>query len=356
MDRVQLADAIRKAYTFADTEEPAHVQHWETLANISEYLHPYTANFAKNCMKYRHIRFKRSSSDGKVWMQVAESMSSAATKDDEWRGLAPRSTHTIPFNTSFGIPNLWNDYIQNNIPASKSREFNEEEHNKIVTGCEDMHKFFDKFSNKSLDDCMGILQLYKDPPRPFPWSREEMKSLYMKGPGSGLGEDVVALQQAKGLPVGKVGEIYLCRPAEEKKKKKEKKNKNNTQQQDTFILGIIRALAKDKHGEGGVKMQWFQHAAGANKYESAYTSVLPSSTYNDKFPFAYDACLQYKMKGAHFKKHRTSGVVTSFKIHANELDDVKYYEARFANGPDLQVCPHELPLTLAAINRAGRRS
>ena len=38
MDRVQLADAIRKAYTFADTEEPAHVQHWETLANITEYL------------------------------------------------------------------------------------------------------------------------------------------------------------------------------------------------------------------------------------------------------------------------------------------------------------------------------
>ena len=63
-------------------------------------------------------------------------------------------------------------------------------------------------------------------------------------------------------------------------------------------MGIIRALAKDKHGEGGVKMQWFQHAAGANKYESAYTSVLPSSTYNDKFPFAYDACLQYKMQTA----------------------------------------------------------
>ena len=340
-DRVQLASAIRKAYTFGDTSEPAHVQHWETLANISEYLHPYTADFAKGCMKYRHVRFKRSTTDRKVWMQVAESMGSAANPNDEWRGLTTNSTHTIPFNTSLGVPNLMTAFNTGQLPASRTREFNEDEHKKMVTGCKDMHTFFDNFSNESLDDCLHILQLFKDPPRPFPWTRDDMESLYGKGPGAGLSADVVAAQQSRGLPVGQVGQLYLVKPDDD--------------EEDTFILGIIRALAKDNKGEGGVLMQFFQHAQGACKYTSAYSSVLPSGTKCDRFPFVYDAALQYKMKGAKFRKVKSSGVVTSFCINANEVKDVKYYEARFANGEDLRPCAHELPLSEARIHRAGHQ-
>lgn len=338
---MQLASAVRQAYTFGDTSEPAHVQHWETLANISEFLHEYTADFAKGCMKYRHIRFKRSTTDKKVWMQVAESMGSAANPNDEWRGLTTNSTHTIPFNTSLGVPNLMTAFNAGQLPASRTREFNEDEHKKMVTGCKDMHTFFDCFSNESLDDCLRILKLFEDPPRPFPWTREDMESLYGKGPGAGLSADVVAAQQSRGLPVGEVGQLYLVKP--------------DIDEEDTFILGIIRALAKDNKGEGGVLMQFFQHAQGACKYTSAYSSVLPSGTKCDRFPFVYDAALQYKMKGAKFRKVRNSGVVTSFHINANEVKDVKYYEARFANGEDLRPSAHELPLSEARIHRAGRR-
>ena len=89
------------------------------------------------------------------------------------RDWAAPELHTPPFNTSYGILNLWDDYIADNMSASNTREFNEEEHNKKVTGCEDMHRYFEKFSNESLDDCMVFC--------PFPWSKKEMKSLYMTG-------------------------------------------------------------------------------------------------------------------------------------------------------------------------------
>ena len=74
----------------------------------------------------------------------------------------------------------------------------------------------------------------------------------------------------------------------------------------------------------------------------------------DRFLFVYDAALQYKMKGAHFRKKRKDGVITSFMINKNELKDVKYYEQRFANGQDLRPCAHELPLPPATVSRANR--
>ena len=263
-DRKQFASAIRSAYTFADTSKPAHVQHWETLANISEYLEPFTADFAKGFMKYRHIRFKRSTTEKKVWMQVAESMASAADDKYEWRGLTPRSTHTLHFNTSMGVPNLWSDYQAGRLPDSKTREFNAEQHEKVVIGCTNIHAFFDNFSDESLDDCLHILRFFEDPPRPFPWTNQDMDLLYMKGPGADLSADVVGAQQARGLPVGEVGQLYLLKPEKD--------------EEDTFLLDIIRAIAKNAKGERGVLMQFFQHAEGACKYTSAYSSVLSTNT------------------------------------------------------------------------------
>ena len=67
----------------------------------------------------------------------------------------------------------------------------------------------------------------------------------------------------------------------------------------------------------------------------------------------YDGCLQYLLKGAKAKMHRTSGVVTSFRLHHKEIGDVKYYEERFENGPDLHDRGFERGLSRADIRAYG---
>jgi hypothetical protein len=285
------------------------VVHWNTIANISEWLHPYTANFAKNCMSYRHLRFFRSAKDNtvnanhtkdhshkgsfththththshinththkhthttQVWLQATARMNSWGDSTDEWRGLAALSTHTVCFKTSYGIPNLWKAFKDGAIPDAQRRELNEEEHAKVVEGMHTIHSNFKNFTDENLKDCLAMLDMYDGAAVPFDWKEEDIQLLYGKGSGAGANE-VVAHQQARGLPVGSVGELYLCRP------------EVGEGEDDTFIIGIIRGITQED-GHNGVNMQWFQlsELAQGNKYQGMYKSVLPATTRCDFF-------------------------------------------------------------------------
>ena len=85
--REEMSKAVRSAYTFKDTGQPPTVVHWDTIANVSEFLASYTNNFAAGCMSFRHVRFFRSSTDQKVWLQVTSKMNSWGDALDPWRGL-----------------------------------------------------------------------------------------------------------------------------------------------------------------------------------------------------------------------------------------------------------------------------
>jgi hypothetical protein len=69
----------------------------------------------------------------------------------------------------------------------------------------------------------------------------------------------------------------------------------------------------------------------------------------NEYPFAPDTCLQHLLKGA--KRRQTkAGVVTSLRLHHSDIKNVKYYEERYENGPDLQDQRYEAPLRVSQIN------
>jgi hypothetical protein len=176
----------------------------------------------------------------------------------------PLSTHTVCFKTSYGIPNLWDAFQNGNIPDAQRRELNQEEHAKVVEGMHTIHRNFENFTDENLEDCLAMLAMYDEPSVPFNWKEEDIKLLYGKGPGAGASLEV-AEQQARGLPVGAIGQLYLCRP--------------EVGEDDTFIIGIIRGIMQ-KNGENGVNMQWFElsDSEEGNKYTGMYKSILPAST------------------------------------------------------------------------------
>ena len=319
-DRTELACAIRQAFTFKDTLEPATVIHWDTIANLSQWLHSFTNNFAKHCMSYRHLRFFRSAKDKKVWLQGTSRMNSWGDTTDEWRGLAPLSTHTLCFPTSYGIPDIYEASKSGAIPDAQRRELNEFEHTKVVNGMHTIYNHFEHFTQDNLDDCLEMLQGYTQPSKALAWKKEDMKMLYGRGAGVGASSQVAA-QQSLGLPVGEVGQIYLCQPED--------------LEEDPFIIGVIRGIVQ-LNGRNGVNMQWFALTEpGADKYKGTYSAILPANTRTNNYPFADDGCLQYELKGAKHRRNR-NGVITSLRLHVNEISAVKHYEERFENGPDLQ--------------------
>ena len=238
--------------------------HWDTLANVSDFLAPYTKDFAKNCMSFRHLRFFRAKADDKVWLQVARRMDNYGDPTDEWRGLMPMSTHTTCYQTSYGIPNLWRSFRRDELPDAKIRPLDEEAHAKLKKGLHDIHRFFGNFTDENLEDCLSMLQLYSSPAQPFPWTREDMEMLYARGPGGNAPADV-ADQQAHGLPVGKVGQVYMCRVEVE-------------QDGHSFGIGIIRNITRDRGQGPGVNMQWFATTPGADPFTGQFVSEMSVNT------------------------------------------------------------------------------
>jgi len=81
-----------------------------------------------------------------------------------------------------------------------------------------------------------------------------------------------------------------------------------------------------------------------------FTTPIHCTCRANEFPFAEDGCLQHILKGAGRRKVRMTGVTTSMRLHQDDIKIVKYYEERFANGPDLQDQRYERSLSVAEIN------
>ena len=187
--RAQLTEAIKRAYIFADTGEPPTVVHWDTLANVSQYLQEYTNNFTAGCMSFRHARFFRSV-EQKVWLQVTSKMNSWGDPDDTWRGLADYTTHTLPFDSSYGVPNFYKAYdLRGHLPRAAKRDDSATNSPAAITkqkkDLTDLHQFFESFTQTHLEDLMSLLDLAEAPSAPWPWKREDVELLFGTCPGQG---------------------------------------------------------------------------------------------------------------------------------------------------------------------------
>ena len=322
--REEMTMAIRNAYTFKDTGQPPTVLHWDTVANVSDFLSEYTNNFAAGCMSYRHVRFFRSSSDQKVWLQVTSKMNSWGDALDPWRGLQEFTTHTVPFNTSYGVPNFDRSYdLLGHLPdaATRACKLNSKEQKKFRDNLHLLHNFFANFTRTHLVDIESMLDQATAPPAKWPWLRENVRFLFGTMPGQGA-ENSQQQQLQKGLPLPEVGKAYLCRSADKTEK---------------FCLGIVKGHSPD----GNVHMQYFTLPNNrADAYLSVYTAVLDTATRSECYPKEDPGVLQYPVTMAKIKK-LSDGTVKSFNIHANDHEHCAYYAAVFKGGKDLECRSHE---------------
>lgn len=196
-------------------------------------------------------------------------MSSWGDAKDEWRGLKPYTTHTVPFSTSFGIPNLWHAFLNHSIPPAAKRLVDLKELDDQRKSLHKIHELYPKFEQYALDDCLNILKLYEGTPKPFRWKRADIEAIFSTGPGTGAKKHARKQQQA-GLPAGEIGVCYLVKPAKGEK--------------DKFLVGIVRALEVkmcNRKRESGVNMQMYTLESAnpeADIYAAPYVPVLPLTT------------------------------------------------------------------------------
>jgi hypothetical protein len=177
--RPELAKGIRAAYHFEN--KPPDVIHWNTIANMSDYLGEYVKHFAEGCMTYRHFRFHRAHVSREIIMQVSLSMLTTAIDDcsgkdanDPWRGLKPHTTHSVVFGTAKGVPDFFNDFVQGNLPAAQMRPSNPELHTLMHTTIDKLAAHFPSFSSYHLEDCRKMLKLFIASPTKFSWNRNQV--------------------------------------------------------------------------------------------------------------------------------------------------------------------------------------
>jgi hypothetical protein len=230
------------------------VEQWDTLPNISKYLEKFTNNFSSGCMSYRHIRFFRAVKDGHVWVHGTSKMSSFGNTEDYWRGLDGKSTHTIAFTTSFGIPDLFKAAQTRQIPAAAKRYVPPKEVELQEVSLRLIHKHCTKFDEESVADCLAICKLQSHRAKQFCLPIIELQRLFGKGPGQGASAQL-QMQHALRLPVAEIGATYLVRPEKGEK--------------DVFLVGIPRRRLRAK-GEHGVNMQWFSAVNTAEPYKSLW--------------------------------------------------------------------------------------
>ena len=147
-------------------------------------------------MSFRHARFFRSV-EQKVWLQVTSKMNSWGDPTDTWRGLLDHTTHTLPFNSSYGASNFYKAYSsRGHLPKAAKRDESATSTVVAIQKQKDqltkLHQFFESFTQEHLDDLLSLLDLVAAPPAPWPWNKDDVESLFGTCPGQGTESHVQA--------------------------------------------------------------------------------------------------------------------------------------------------------------------
>jgi hypothetical protein len=239
--RHELAQGIKAAYHFEN--KPADVIHWDTVANMSDYLDEYVEHFAEGCMQYRHFRFHRSKISREVIMQVSLSMLTTAVDDcsgkdanDPWRGLKPQTTHSVVFGTAKGVPDFYQDFKEGNLPAAQMRPPNKELHALMHVTVNKLANHFPSFNSYHLEDCHIMLALFIQPPAPFPWTNEHMARVFdperAASEQDAVPDTAEQSQMESNLPMPARDDFVLCRPADPE----------DGEERDRFWLGRVKKV------------------------------------------------------------------------------------------------------------------
>ena len=281
-------------------------------------------------MEFRHFRFFRSSVTGQVLMQNTTNISSWGDASDKWRGLQPLTHHTSPFadNGGYGVPDLWAAFKEKALPKALIRTGNRGVKEDVVKSLHKLHENCPAFGKEELAANLRVADLYYGERAEFPWSEEDVESLFKRNDDEKAGPGAAAFSVDGALPVPRVGQCYLMRP--------------DPADNDLFLLGICRAVKKDRQGNTKkAHMQFFQQQQGACPYVGKYNSVLTTNLASDRFPLVEE--VQFELSKVARVLTDNNGHAKSFYLHKNskDVDNIKWYVEEWENGPDLQNRSHE---------------
>ena len=214
--RAGLGVAAKKSFTF-ENEEPT-VVHWDTIANVSDWIEPYMATengdpSTKEVCRYRHFRFVNKPEGPAV--QARFKMASDMTEDG-WTGLQSYTNHTFLFPSARGIPDLWLDFQGGALPCAKLRlsadtkGFPEMRTKHLPL----LQKTYPSFTNDHIRSLEMIMALYVGPPAAWPWTEDEMQ-FWFDGRHKSISSGQTGLQKMRTMRAGgflELNKFYIIDP------------------------------------------------------------------------------------------------------------------------------------------------
>ena len=212
LSRIRMGEVLRAAYWFEG--QPVVVRHWETIANLRDWLKPYIG-IPAGIMQFRHFRIGRSEAR-KVMVQVRLKM--CMDMEEDWRGIAANTHRTFLFTTAFGIPDLWTAVEDDAIPDAILRDTTAEVIGTMRKGLLKLEATLPTFFGPDRRDCEHIVDLFEGPAQKFGWDRAAISAHLGKGGGLSAAGVSVAEQELKvtrqlGQNGAQIAKFYMVRPS-----------------------------------------------------------------------------------------------------------------------------------------------
>ena len=212
--RPEMADAMRRAFTYNDKEAQVHIL--QTVAAMSDFLAEGTGIALPECMSHRHFRVRRDATGRTIIQGRSSPIVSYVT--EPWLGLEGNTSFHDIFPTS--IPKLVAAMDRGLVPVARrpTKPATSKLVQKMISSLHKLRNGLSKsvFSDAQYNDCLAMTELYEAPMAKFQWDPVRVRHFFSgapqpdKGPAGGRDESDADL--CFKLEVGK---YYIVRPADD---------------------------------------------------------------------------------------------------------------------------------------------
>ena len=211
--RAEMADAMRRAFTYNDKE--AHVHILQTVAAMSSFLEEGTGIELPECMAHRHFRIRRDA-QGKTIIQ-GRSTPIASYTSEPWLGLEGNTSSHAMF--PHFTPSLVAGMDKGMVPAARrpQKPASSELVKKMRAGLEKLRKGLPVlFEDAHYDDCLAMSALYEAPMAPFQWDPVRVRHFFSGRPKPDHDPSSVCDTGDSDLCFKvEIGKFYICRPPDD---------------------------------------------------------------------------------------------------------------------------------------------
>ena len=173
-DRKHLAWQIRQSYTTREGRKPV-VVHWDTLANISGWLHKH-CEAVDGVTEFRHFRFKRDVrvGGGRAIMQCKHHMARRA--DESWGGIGATDTYDVVMKVK--AEEFFEALKQRTIPPAQRNDYCEESSRKRRKGITEIAAKYPSFKDEAQADCELLILMDEVPGEiEFNWLHDDITAM-----------------------------------------------------------------------------------------------------------------------------------------------------------------------------------